>query len=73
MDGAATMSEFDNFEDKVDAWNNDNYEIDDDEGYHCPDCGWKGFFAELVTDLDEDSIVKCYNCGSTDLENYGPK
>lgn len=33
------------------AYENDEYALSDDEGYHCPECGWHGLSPSTRSDL----------------------
>lgn len=51
-----------------DAYRDGAYELDDWEGFHCTECGWRGLSAPMAddwgTDDDGDLLVtQCPECG----------
>lgn len=69
---------------RMEAYRNGDYELADDEGFTCPDCGWKGLSAPAniesqgeddTTFVDEDApICICPECGgSVETHETGDK
>lgn len=40
------------------------YYLDDDEGYFCENCGWRGLTGSIPDDWDADTLIECPECGS---------
>lgn len=56
---------------RMDAFENGEYELDDDEGFKCQNCGWRGLTAPAnFKDNWEagDDFVKCPDCDETTVE-----
>jgi hypothetical protein len=55
------------------AFDHDCYELDEDEGFRCPDCDWRGLSAPMSDKLldDTDICVKCPRCNQDGLDNGG--
>lgn len=47
----------------------EDYDLEEeDDGFHCRDCDWRG--VSVKVDLDDDDLKSvCPNCGGTDVEN----
>lgn len=46
---------------RIRAYEEGVYELDDDEGFYCEDCDWRGLFATF--DLESETAVVCKECG----------
>lgn len=48
---------------KIEAFNEGEYELDDDEGFWCEECGWRGMMAPMIGGRKSgDPIVECPEC-----------
>lgn len=56
---------------RFNAYKRGYYELRDNEGFQCLDCGWRDLSAPMVNDptISEDgnTLVECRECGSTSL------
>lgn len=61
---------------RQDAFENGEYELSDDEGFHCTNCDWRGLTAPLhnqdpeVIVQDDITICMCPEC-EHEVETYG--
>lgn len=53
------------------------YELSEDEGFRCNECGWQGLSAPMADEEDRDMengvLLKCPECGTPDIENSQPE
>lgn len=56
---------------RMEAFESGDYELDEDEGYHCLNCGWRGLSAPLSE--DEYRIVDCPECENAEFKDQKQK
>lgn len=52
--------------DRIEAYEEGEYELDDDEGFECTNCGWRGLSAPMADeekmDLENEVFLQCPEC-----------
>lgn len=52
---------------RIEAFKNGEYDLDDEEGFSCESCGWRGLSAPLADekhrDIEKNVLVECPRCG----------
>lgn len=60
---------------RIRAYEDGEYELDDYEGFECSNCGWKGLTAPMADedkrDVESEDIVQCPECGLTKVDSKG--
>lgn len=56
---------------RLEAYRRGEYELDDNEGFYCPECGWRGLIAPMAEDWSAKNAVECAECGSTEVDTGG--
>lgn len=53
--------------DRIEAYEEGEYELDESEGFECESCGWRGLSAPMADeedrDLENDVFLECPECG----------
>lgn len=52
---------------RIEAFEDGEYELDDEEGFECESCGWRGLSAPMADekhrDIENNLLLECPECG----------
>lgn len=58
---------------RQEAYLDGEYELDEEEGFHCEECGWCSLTAPMndrASDGIDTALVECGNCGEPDPTSH---